>query len=89
MDSELIERLREEGLGFGIGPALLCQQASAAGIADNQRIAELVAEVARLREASQQTLDVLDHLDVQEGDMEISVQNVTNLLRAALTGDKP
>lgn len=27
--SDLIEQLREEGLGFGIGPAMLCQEAAA------------------------------------------------------------
>jgi len=29
MSDDLMTRLREEGLGFGIGPALLCQEAAA------------------------------------------------------------
>lgn len=40
--SDIVERLNEEGLGFGIGPALLCQEASA-------EITRLRGEVERLR----------------------------------------
>lgn len=41
---DLIEQLREEGLGFGIGPAMLCQEAAAeitrlrAALADAQTV---------------------------------------------------
>ncbi len=42
--NDLVERLNEEGLGFGIGPALLCQEAAAeitrlrAALADAQAV---------------------------------------------------
>lgn len=39
---DLVERLRDEGLGFGIGPALVCQQAA-------DEIVRLRAELEKAR----------------------------------------
>ena len=50
---ELIERLREEGLGWGIGPAGLCQEAAEA-------LSALLEEVERLEKAKRSlALDLL------------------------------
>jgi len=57
---DLVERLNEEGLGFGIGPALLCQEAAAeitrlrAALADAQAVGfaagvEAAAKVAAMQ----------------------------------------
>ena len=60
---DLVERLNEEGLGFGIGPALLCQEAAAeitrlrAALADAQAVgfAAGVEAAARLYDARIET----------------------------------
>jgi DNA-directed RNA polymerase subunit L len=43
-------------------------------------------DAAGLREVLGQCLELLEHLDPQEGDMEVSVQNVTERIQAALNG---
>ena len=76
--SELVEQLREEGLGFGIGPAMLCQEAAAeitrlrAALADAQAVGfaagvEAAAKVASGRWAHwMETANRLYEMDDRE-----------------------
>ena len=69
--SDLLERLREEGLGFGIGPALLCQKAAAEITRLRADLAEAQTKIARL-EAGLEILrgnPVAVHLNMLNGNI--------------------
>lgn len=69
--SDLLERLREEGLGFGIGPALLCQQAEAEITRLRADLAEAQVEIERLKDALEILRDnpVAVHLNMLRGNI--------------------
>jgi len=61
---ELVARLREEGLGFGIGPACLCQDAAQwieAALAREARLRDSLVGIRRAAKARRTAFDNCKH----------------------------